>query len=248
MDEDFGSRYRMPDMGNLKGPKFGDIDWRDDISEKELENLFKGMGKEFKATSTTTENMGDGTQHTRTTTTTQSADGTTTKTTTSTWSNMNFGGGGKVPLHERIKMAEIAAKKKLAEMEANKASSSTSKIPSFFNFGRDKGSKNNMDITSLKGGDNIKNWTGPNLKGFDNENLGKFVEEMQAFKEKEFEEKLASEPVPDGLIAKGKQKLRQNAERALFNLSHKIRGVVARGMVRKIKDKEERGEYNNFKK
>ena len=24
MDENFGSRYRMPDMGNLKGPKFGD--------------------------------------------------------------------------------------------------------------------------------------------------------------------------------------------------------------------------------
>ena len=230
----------MPDMGNLKGPKFGDIDWRDDISEKELENLFKSFGKEYTSTSTMTEEMKDGTQHTTTTTTTQSADGTKTQTTT-TWTS-------KMPLHERMKQAEAKAKAKMAEMEAKK---NTPKKPSFFDFGWNNASSKDMGILEIiqqtQGGSNKKNWDGPNTKGWDVDSLRQFVDEVMEYQEKEFEKKLANEPVPDGLVDKAKHKLRQNAERVLFNFTHKIRGIMAHGMLRKLKEKEDE-ENERFKK
>lgn len=237
-------------MGNLKGPKFGDIDWRDDISEKEIENLFKSFGKNYTASATMTEEMGDGTQHTTTTTTTQSADGTKTQTTTSTWTANVAGFGSKIPLHERIKQAEIKAKAKMAEMEAKKMekrNSPKTKKPSFFDFGNRNSANDQMDLSNMLqqmqgNGTKRKDWDGPTIKGFDDESLKTFVDEMMEYQQKEFEKKLASEPVPDGLIGKAKQKVRQNAERVLFNLSHKIRGIMAQGMLRKISEQEKKND------
>ena len=239
----------MPDIGNLKGPKFGDIDWRDDISEKELENLFKSFGKEYTSTSTMTEEMEDGTQHTTTTTTTQSADGTKTQTTT-TWTANVGGFGSGIPLHERIKRAEAKAKAKMAEMEAKKNAAKPKK-PSFLNFGRNNTSNENMDISAMiqqmQGGNSKKNWDGPTIKGLDDDSLNEFVDEWMEYEQKEFEKKLANEPVPDGLIDKTRHKIRQKAERVLFNFTHKIKGIMAQGMLRKLKEKEDK-QNERFKK
>eukprot|EP01083_Nonionella_stella_P301523 1034917_1 len=223
MDPDFGSKYKMPDMGNMKGPNFGDIDWRDDISEKELKDLFGRLGKEEGTTTTTTKTTADG--------------GTTTKTTTSYWSSE------RVPLHERIKQAEIKAKAKMRQMDVEPPKSAGN-MSNFFNFGgKDKGS---VDIGNLlqkmnRGENTDKDeWSGPTIKGFDSNNLNKFVDEMMEFQGKEFEKKLANEPKAEGVIPRAKQKMRQNAEKKLFGINHKIKGIMAKGMVRKVEDNEKK--------
>lgn len=220
MDENFGSKYKMPDMGNMKAPKFGDIDWKDDISEKELEELFRKQGKQFGSTTTTT---------------TSSDGSTTTTTTTSFWSSGSMGG---MSLQERVKRAEAKAAAKMAERAQQP------KKPGFFsNFG--SAGNGNMDIASLVqqqmgGGQQSSDWKGPTLKGFDHQHLSQFVDEMMVFQESEFEKKLEDEPKETGIVARTKQKLRQNAERAMFGFTHKIRGIMARGMLRKWKEQEEK--------
>ena len=236
VDKDFGHKYRMPDIGNMKGPKFGDIHWRDDISEQELKDLFKSMGKEFTTMESTETTIKDGAQHTTTTTTTQSADGTTTKTTTSYWKRVT---NNKLPLHERMKEAERRAKEKMKEMEMN-----SPKKPSFFNFGTSHNQteqKQNIDtLLRQMQGSNTNDWHGPTVKGFDHENLKQFTEDMLLFQQQEFERRLKMEPVPSGIIAKGKHILLQNAKRALFMFTHKIRGILARGILRNLKKDEEK--------
>jgi len=238
IDSTFGSKYKMPDI-HMKQPKFNEMDWRDDISEKELEDLFKSMGKEYMQTTTMTEELKDGATHTTTTTTRRSADGTTTtQTTTSYWSKMTM------PLHERIKQADIKAKAKMAEMEAAKRANAKSGKSGFFNFGGNSNANENMDIGALiqqmQQTGNKQAWHGPNVKGFDSGSLTEWVDQMMEFQKQEFEQRLTNEPKPKGILALAKQKLRHSAERALFNLTHGIRGIMARGMLRRIKEDEEK--------
>ena len=217
MDKDFGQKYKMPNFGNMSAHKFGDIDWRDDISESELNELFNKMGKNEKFSSTST----------TTTTTTKGSDGNSITKRVSSYFGA-FGNG--MPMHERIKRAEIRAKQKMMERELKTKSSTSRK-------------NENVDIGAVirqqMNGQKMDNWNGPRIKGFDHENLSKFVDEMLEYSQNEFDKRLENElkeAKGDGIVALTKLKLRQNAERTLFGFTHKIRGIMARGMLRKMKD------------
>eukprot|EP00483_Globobulimina_turgida_P003475 UN03481 len=143
---------------------------------------------------------------------------------------------------DRVKRAEMKAMEKMREM---KHTQPKTKKPGFFNFGGSASNSGNMDIGALlkqmnRGDVKGEEWKGPNIKGFDYESLSEFVDEMMEFQQNEFDKKLENETKETGLIAGAKQKLRHNAERALFNFTHKTRGIMARGMLRKMKQDEDK--------
>eukprot|EP01083_Nonionella_stella_P216938 779195_1 len=193
------------------------------------------------------ENKTENSTTTTTTTTTKDGTHTTTTTTTSYWSTNNI----KTKWNERVKRAEIKAKAKMKEMQNNQNPPKPAIKPSFFSqFSSKNSGINNNDINALlrqmnRGDEKDDNWNGPVIKGFDYKSLNEFVDEMMIFQENEFEKKLqieAKQAKERGIIAFGKEKLKQNAERILFNFTHKIRGIIARGMLRKMKQEEDK--YN----